>query len=149
MRNNFKKEEIKNISEKILDKISKTIKTGNAKILAFSGDLGSGKTTITTEIGKHLGIKNKIISPTFVIMKIYEVDKKSKYHLFFKKLIHIDAYRFDEENDILKIGWQEIQKDKDNLIIIEWPERIAKHLNKDTYFIKLEHVDKNTRSIEF
>ena len=75
MRNNFKKEEIKNISEKILDKISKTIKTGNAKILAFSGDLGSGKTTITTEIGKHLGIKNIIISPTFVIMKIYEVDK--------------------------------------------------------------------------
>jgi tRNA threonylcarbamoyladenosine biosynthesis protein TsaE len=149
MRKNFKKEEIKKISEKLLDKISKTKKRGKAKILALSGDLGSGKTTITGEIGRHLGIKSRIISPTFVIMKIYEINKSSKYYLFFKKLIHIDAYRFDEADEILKIGWQELQKDKNNLIIVEWPEKIAKHLDNDTYFAKLEHVDEDTRKIEF
>jgi tRNA threonylcarbamoyladenosine biosynthesis protein TsaE len=142
----FKKEEIPEISQKILAKISKNKKI---KILAFDGTLGVGKTTITKEIAKILGIKNKVISPTFVIMKSYDIDKKLKIRERFKKLIHIDAYRLEKPDDILKIGWKEVMEDKNNLIIIEWPENIKKHIKEDYIWVKLKHIDEETRLLEF
>jgi len=148
MKIKFKEKEIPEISRKILEKILKS-KSKNATVLAFSGDLGAGKTTITKEIAKQFGVKRNIISPTFVIMKIYEVGKDSLFFLKFKKFIHIDAYRFDQEDEILKIGWKDMEEDKDNFIILEWPENVKKHIDKDSHWIKLEHIDEDTRMIEF
>lgn len=148
MKAKFKEKEIPEISRKIIEKILKS-KSKNATVLAFSGDLGAGKTTITKEIAKQFGVKKNIISPTFVIMKIYEVGKGSLYFSKFKKLIHIDAYRFDQEDEILKIGWKDMEGDKENFIILEWPENVKKHIDKDSHWIKLEHIDEDTRMIEF
>jgi tRNA threonylcarbamoyladenosine biosynthesis protein TsaE len=148
MKTNFNKNKIPNISKKILKKVSE-IKHHKAKILALSGDLGSGKTTLTQVIAKDLNIKQKIISPTFVIMKIYNINPNSIYHSFFKKLIHIDAYRLEKPDEILKINWLEIVEDKDNLIIVEWPEKIKKHIKGGFLWVKLEHINEQTRSIEF
>lgn len=149
MKVKFSKTEIPAISQKILNKIIKKKSNNKAKIIALSGDLGAGKTTLTKEIGGLLGIKNNIISPTFVIMKIYEIDRNSEYYQNFKKLIHIDAYRLNKGEELLKIGWKEISCDKDNLIIIEWPERVKSALNKDICLVKLGHIDDETRAIEF
>ena len=143
----FNKKETKDISKKLLDKILK-IKNKKARVVAMSGDLGSGKTTITKEIGKLLEIKENIISPTFVIMKIYKINS-SKYKFHFKQLIHIDAYRLDSHKELLKIGWEELVGDKDNLIIIEWPEKVEGCMNKDAYWVKLGHIDDETRVFEF
>jgi len=148
MKLRFKQKEILEIAKKILGEVIKT-KSNKAKVIALSGDLGAGKTTLTKEIGKLFGIKESIISPTFVIMKIYKIDSKSKYFSSFKKLIHIDAYRLNSGEELLKIGWNEICNDKDNLIIVEWPERVESALDKDIYMIKLGHIDDETRSIEF
>lgn len=144
----FKEKEIKEISEKLLNKIFEE-DFYRARVVAFSGTLGVGKTTLTQEIAKQLGIKENVISPTFVIMKIYYVDKKSKYYLKFKRFIHIDAYRLTSGDELLKIGWEEIISDKDNLVIIEWPENVKEYLDQDTYWVKLGHIDEETRSIEF
>jgi len=148
MKIKFKKEGIKKISLKILNEILK-IKKKKAKVVALSGELGAGKTTLTQELGKILGIKEKIISPTYIIMKFYEINSNSSYFSNFKKLIHIDAYRLDFHEELLKIGWEEISNNKDNLIIIEWPEKVKKCLNNDTCWVKLEHVDDQTRTFEF
>ena len=148
MKVKFKKEDIPKISGRLLNKIIK-IKNKKAKVVALSGELGAGKTTLTQELGKILGIKEKIISPTYIIMKFYEIKPSSPYFSSFKKLIHIDAYRLDFHEELLKIGWKELSNDKDNLIIIEWPEKVKKCLNNDTCWVKLEHVDDQTRTFEF
>lgn len=148
MKTRFKKNKINEIAKIILDKSLK-IKTNEAVVLALSGELGAGKTTLTQEFAKHLGIKESIVSPTFVIMKIYNINNNSDYHLNFKKLIHIDAYRLDSSNELLKIGWREIIKSKDNLIIIEWPERVSDIIPSGIVNVKLNHIDEETREIIF
>ncbi len=125
------------------------MKNKKAKVVALSGELGAGKTTLTQELAKQIGIKENVISPTFIIMKRYEINPSSKYYSSFKKLIHIDAYRLDSPQELLKIGWQEIKKDKDNLVVIEWPENVEDYLDVDTCWVKLGHVDDQTRVFEF
>ena len=142
----FDKKEIPQVSKKLLDKIIK-IKNKKAKVIAFSGDLGAGKTTLTKEMGKILEIKEDIISPTFVIMKIYKINS-SKYKSHFKQLIHIDAYRLDSHKDLLKIGWEEIAEDKENLIIVEWPEKVFSNKKHFSLNIFLSHIDENNRLLE-
>lgn len=144
----FNIEEISKIAQKVLDKILK-MDNKKARVVALSGNLGAGKTTLTQEFGRQLGIKENIISPTFVIMKIYKISPSSKYYSNFKQLIHIDAYRLESPEELLKIGWKELEEDKDNLIIIEWPENVKKALSSYEYSVKLEHEDYQTRVIKF
>lgn len=134
---------INKIAKEIIKEVKKS-KKDNATIVAFYGDLGAGKTTITKEIAKELGVVNNIISPTFVIIKKYKTKDK-----IFKNLIHIDAYRLEKEKEILILGWEEIILESETLIIVEWPEKIAKYLPKDCFNIHLEHKDETTRTIKF
>lgn len=140
----LKKIEIKDL-EKIATNLIKKACEGlpeGAVIIALSGDLGSGKTTLTQTIGKQLGIKNKIISPTFVIMKKYPLENKK-----FKELIHIDTYRLEKKEDIMHLGWEKIISENGNLVIVEWPELIEELIPKNAIKIKLTHIDEKTREI--
>lgn len=142
------KNEINKPAREILKKISK-IKTNKAKIIALSGDLGAGKTTLTQEISKELGTKNSVVSPTFVIMKIYKTNPGNEFLKDIKRLVHIDAYRLDGFNDLKKIGWNDVYNDKENLIIIEWPENVKECLDDKSYFVYLSHLDEENRIFEF
>ena len=144
MKVKFKKSQIKEVSKKILKKAEKRSNSG-ATIIAFYGNLGAGKTTLTKELAQELGIKQNLISPTFVIMKSYDIKKKNK----FKKLIHIDAYRLDSHHELLKIGWEDIINDKNNLIIIEWPEKVIECIPNNHLKFELSHIDEETRVIDF
>jgi len=144
MKMKFSEKEIPVLASKILNKILNN-KNEGASVLALHGDLGAGKTTLTKEIAKQFRIKEKIISPTFVIMKIYKINLNCK----FKKLIHIDAYRLDSHSDLLNIGWDKIIKDKDNLIILEWPEKVKKLILKDFIKVEILHIDEKNRMIHF
>jgi tRNA threonylcarbamoyladenosine biosynthesis protein TsaE len=138
----FTLKEISKIADMIIKEINKK-KTKGAKIITLSGDLGAGKTTLTKEIAKILGVKKEIISPTFVIMKRYEIKNKD-----FKNFIHIDAYRLNNGGELTVLGWDEMRKNKENLIIMEWPEMVADGLSDISHRIILSHKDENTRSIE-
>jgi tRNA threonylcarbamoyladenosine biosynthesis protein TsaE len=90
-----------------------------ATIVTLSGELGAGKTTFVKGIARSLGIKEHITSPTFVILKIYELHGQK-----FQKLIHMDAYRLKGRQHLKVLGWDELVKDPGNLIVVEWPEKI-------------------------
>ncbi|MFA6386744.1 MAG: tRNA (adenosine(37)-N6)-threonylcarbamoyltransferase complex ATPase subunit type 1 TsaE [Candidatus Paceibacterota bacterium] len=141
-----------NNKEQIIKEIIKKAllgKKNNATIISLSGDLGAGKTTITKEIAKQLGIKENVVSPTFVIMKIYKLESNSKHYSNFKKLIHIDAYRIEDAKEFINFDWEEIISDKENLVVLEWPEKIKKIIPKNAINISLSHIDEETRQIEF
>lgn len=73
-------------------------------------------------------------SPTFVVMKSYDVNWKG-----FKKLIHIDAYRLEKEDELLHLGWDELIKDPENVILIEWPEKVENLIPKHAKRIQFKH----------
>jgi len=92
-------------------------KTDGSTVVGLYGNLGAGKTAFTKYIASILGIEETITSPTFVIEKIYELSNQKFTHL-----IHIDAYRLKDSSELLHLGWKEIIADRNNLILIEWPE---------------------------
>ncbi len=144
MKKIFSEKEIKEIAEVVLSCAQKS-KSKKAVVVALQGDLGAGKTTLSQAIAKKLGIKEKVISPTFVIMKNYEL-RVTNYE--FKKLIHIDAYRLEKDKELLNLGWKEMISNPENLILIEWPERVAKIIPKDSIRIKLSHEGDLSRCID-
>ncbi len=109
--------ELENVAREIIAMIPASLKS---PVLALKGDLGAGKTALTKAIGRVLGIKENITSPTFVIMKSYEVSQHGR----FSKLTHIDAYRIDDEVELTVIGLPQLLEDPTRLTVIEWPERI-------------------------
>jgi len=133
---------IKQISKEILSELSKKDKE-QATLVTLSGELGAGKTALVKEMAKHLGIKEKIISPTFVIMKIYKTKDKQ-----FKKMIHIDAYRLNKSKELFSLGWDMILKDKNSLVLIEWPENVPECVSCPMCGIEIIHVDESTRNLK-
>ena len=91
-----------------------------ATVVTLSGDLGAGKTTFVQGVAKALGVEETVTSPTFVLEKIYELRERS-----YKRLIHIDACRLENAHELQALGWREILSDPSNLILLEWPERVA------------------------
>lgn len=142
MEREIKEENLKQIAKEIIDEVS-LIRKDKASLVILSGELGAGKTALSKEIAKYLGVKDKIISPTFVIMKIYKTKDKN-----FKKLIHIDAYRLSKSNELLVLGWAEIMKDKGNLILVEWPENVPECTASPLCSIEIIHINEDTRSLK-
>jgi tRNA threonylcarbamoyladenosine biosynthesis protein TsaE len=117
-------------------------KSEGATVLGLYGELGAGKSSFTRALAGELGVKEKIQSPTFVIMKNYTLNASP-----FTFLVHIDAYRLEKEEELEKLGWKEIITNKTNLVVVEWAERVEKILPKDFVRINFEHVSDNERRI--
>lgn len=117
----------------------------NATIFGLQGDLGAGKTTFVKSAASALGVEGVVTSPTFVIEKIYKLPKGEQ----FSRIIHIDAYRLERDRELLSLGWGSISNDPQNLILIEWPERVAEILPKDVHRICFSFIDENTREVEY
>ena len=132
-------------TKKIADAFMRTIELSDthATVYGLSGDLGSGKTTFAKEVAEILGIsKDEVTSPTFVIEKIYKIK-----HSHFTHLVHIDAYRLDDEQEIIDIGWNDIVQNNQNLILIEWPEKVRSVMPQFSKTISFKFVDEITREI--
>jgi tRNA threonylcarbamoyladenosine biosynthesis protein TsaE len=112
-----------------------------ATILGLYGDLGAGKTSFTQGIAQTLGVLDTVVSPTFVIEKIYTLSNQK-----FSHLIHIDAYRIEKVEEMLRLGWKDIISNKDNLIVVEWPELIDSIMPPHIK-IKFMHISENEREV--
>ncbi|MCK4473942.1 tRNA (adenosine(37)-N6)-threonylcarbamoyltransferase complex ATPase subunit type 1 TsaE [Candidatus Parcubacteria bacterium] len=125
----------KKIGEILAKEILKTKPLKTGFVIGLKGNLGGGKTTFLQGFAKGLGIKEKITSPTFVIMKNY------------KNFYHIDCYRIYKPKEILDLGFKKIISNPKNIVAIEWAERIKKILPKNTIWLTFEFIDKNKRKI--
>ncbi|MES2315206.1 MAG: tRNA (adenosine(37)-N6)-threonylcarbamoyltransferase complex ATPase subunit type 1 TsaE [Patescibacteria group bacterium] len=132
------------VSKVFLNRILKDTKQKGALVVALSGDLGAGKTAFTQTFGKHLGIKNKMSSPTFVLIKKYPIKLKD-YKYFF----HLDAYRLKNEKELLHLGWDEIIKDKEHIVFIEWPENVAKAIPRGAKRVKVTTNKEGHRKFKY
>lgn len=106
-------------------------------IITLQGDLGAGKTTFTKGIGKGLGVKRIINSPTFTIVKVYQGCMP---------LYHFDAYRLEGQDD--ELGFEEIFED-DGVSVIEWPKYIENILPKERLEIEIIKNDDDSRCFYF
>ena len=114
----------------------------SALIFCLNGDLGGGKTTFLQGFAKGLGIKEKILSPTFVILKRF-----SLFNKHYKNFYHIDAYRIEDPKEMLLLGFKGILKDPKNIIAIEWAEKIKKILPKNCITLNFDVVKRDNRKI--
>lgn len=122
-----------------------------ATVLLLEGDLGSGKTTFTQALARELGIENYVTSPTFVLMKSYKIPTSAteRFNLSVKNLVHLDAYRLNSGVDLLNLGWTELVANHDNLIVLEWPEKVADLFSATEPKINFKFIDEKTRELEF
>jgi tRNA threonylcarbamoyladenosine biosynthesis protein TsaE len=156
-----------------------------ATIIALKGDLGAGKTAFVKAVAKHLGVVYEITSPTFVIMKSYEIpahliipepsilnavqganeacdqsvdnysagtNERSNAEMRQNRwlwLTHIDAYRIEDEDEMRVLKFGEILNDKENLVCIEWPEKIQNLIPKDAKTIEFTLNQDGTRDITY
>lgn len=133
--------ELSEMARRVVETLASS-QTSKAKVLFLDGDLGAGKTTFTKEIAEVLGIlKDEVHSPTFILKKEYKGD-----HGFFKKLIHIDAYRFDTKEEANVLRLENDLNEEDNLIVIEWPSKTA-YKNPDMT-VTFSVLDDETRNME-
>ncbi len=118
-------------------------KEKHATIVGLSGDLGSGKTAFVKCIAQILGITKEVVSPTFVIAKFYNIPEGARW----KQLVHVDAYRIEDPDEVRPLHLAETFADPDNLVIVEWPEQLGVFFPKDAIKLFFRFIDETTREI--
>jgi len=134
-----KTEETKEVG-KILSENLKPQK--GALVFGLKGELGAGKTTFLQGFAKGLGVREKVISPTFVIMNRFPI-KKGKFTNFY----HFDCYRIENVEEMKNLEFEEIIGNSKNIVCIEWPEKIKKALPTDINMIKFDVLEGDKRKI--
>lgn len=113
-------------------------------LVTFEGDLGAGKTTLIQGILEGLGAKRPYVSPTFVLMKQYDLKTKSSTGI--AHIYHADAYRVGTP-DFEKLGFGEWCADPEGLVLLEWPERVADILPEKHVSVTIKSLSENEREI--
>lgn len=110
-------------------------------VIGLSGELGSGKTTFVQGFAKGLGLSSRITSPTFILMRSYELNGKSLYH--------VDLYRLEGKikNQLDELGLPSVWKLPDHIVLIEWADKIRDVLPDDMIWIEFKHTGDNKREI--
>jgi len=122
-------------------------------VVCLYGDLGAGKTTLVQGIAKGLGIKKRLVSPTFILARRYKVkNQKSKIKITSQNskinyLWHVDLYRLNDLDEARAIGIEELMSDPTNILLIEWPEQAESILPAKRWEIKLRTISQGEREI--
>lgn len=102
-------------TEKIAKNIAKNAMVND--IYCLKGDLGVGKTVIAKAIGNFFNVNDNVSSPTFTILKSYDISNKK-----IKKIHHFDLYRIKNLQELENIGFSDYLYDDNAIVLIEWPE---------------------------
>ncbi len=113
-----------------------------AVVFALEGDLGSGKTTFIQGLAMGLGVKEDVLSPTFVIQKDFSIALGD-----YKNFYHIDAYRLKNPEELLELGFTDLIKNSENIIVIEWADKIKKILPNNAVWINFKNLGEDKRKL--
>jgi tRNA threonylcarbamoyladenosine biosynthesis protein TsaE len=105
-------------------------------IVALSGDLGAGKTTLVQAIATGLGVADEVTSPTYGIVHQHAAPRGA--------LWHFDLYRLKRAEELAQVGWDEALA-SGGILLVEWPEIAAEMLPMEHIALRLEHVADPTR----
>lgn len=97
-------------------------------VVAFTGDLGAGKTAFVRGMARGLGITQRVTSPTFTIVNEYEGGRLP--------LFHFDLYRLGSADELFDIGWEDFLR-RGGVCAVEWSENVADALEADTVFLDI------------
>ncbi|OGH37529.1 MAG: hypothetical protein A3B44_02965 [Candidatus Levybacteria bacterium RIFCSPLOWO2_01_FULL_38_21] len=150
-----------NFARSILASLVQGVSLSRSGVVALYGNLGSGKTTFVQGLARGFGIKKRIISPTFIIVRQYKVSPlRSPFgHLGGGEGIrpstpprcntfyHVDLYRIENQREIEGLGLREILEDQNSVVAIEWAEKMKSLLPKKSWDIKFEDLGRNRRKI--
>lgn len=131
----------------------------HATVIALQGDLGAGKTTFTQAVAQALGVTESLTSPTFVLMKRYSLSTpqsrpstaplEGEHTTKFENLIHVDAYRLDNGDDLRKLRFEDVLNDPTNLVMIEWPEIVEDIVPEHAQKISFTFINDTEREIMY
>jgi len=138
-------EETKIVAKLFAEMLAQEVTAKGAMVVALEGALGAGKTTFAQGFAEGLGVKEKVKSPTFVLVHTHALKKKMR----FKHFYHADCYRLESEKDVNAIGLDEAMRDPENIVLVEWARRIKKALPKDTIVVRFKYINEGTRKISF
>lgn len=117
-------------------------KLKGGEIILLYGDLGTGKTQFVKGIAEGLGVEEGITSPTFVLMKQFDIKKEGLSTLY-----HIDLYRIDSQVDLASLGLDDAFRDENGVVVIEWADRL-KGVPEGAITVNLEYSGESSRKIE-
>lgn len=131
-------------------------KDGRALVMTLTGDLGSGKTTFLQGLAEGLDVKQRIISPTFILLRKYNIilDSHLGYDVrndkpFLKSFYHLDLYRLETNvnDEMVNLGYDEFVNDPENVIAVEWAEKASGVYPDDLLWLKFEDLGEQKRKI--
>ena len=135
----IKENDLHTVAEKVLHHLS-SYRNDSAPVILLDGEMGAGKTTFTQALAKELGVTDDVHSPTFILKKEY-----STPHVHYKKVVHVDAYRFNDPKEAKVLKLENDLQEKDAIVVIEWPSKM-KAIKKDIT-LSFEVIDDDTRSV--
>ena len=112
-------------------------------IIGLSGDLGSGKTAFLQGFARGLGVKERVLSPTFLIMKRFPLTKGNLDSFY-----HIDCYRVKSSKELEFLGFKDTAKNPKNIIAIEWADRLKSSVSF-SIIVNFKFIGKKEREISF
>ena len=114
-------------------------KLGPGSVVAFTGDLGAGKTAFISGMAKGLGIEEWVTSPTFTIVNEYEGGRLP--------LFHFDMYRLGSSEELFHIGWEDYLS-RGGICAVEWSENVADAMEDDAVRVDIARgEEENSRVI--
>ncbi len=105
-------------------------------VIGLSGELGAGRTTLVRAIAAGLGVHQAVTSPTFALVHRYDGAGCTVYH--------VDGYRLRRPSEAADLGFDEMARDPDAVVLIEWPERFGEALPPLTRHLRLAYVEEPT-----
>lgn len=121
-------------TEALGERLAGIVKSG--AVIAYTGDLGAGKTAFTRGLARGLGITERVTSPTFTIVNEYEGGRLP--------LFHFDMYRLGSSDELYDIGWEDYLS-RGGVCAVEWSEIVEDALEGDVIGIDIRRGETDTQ----